>query len=347
ISILKGGSSNLNHKVTLGKKSFFIKHQTVPPASRFYSNNLEREYTACKYLSRPTYSLAPTPYLLDTRKRFLVTEFIDGYHPTLKDLNIGTILQRIGRSLQTFHTFPIDYLQILNTDTRTCPRDFFRKIISPSVYQLARKSLIDGSSMFFQFLGEIETVLKRRLDNEPSQDCIIAWDAVEKNHADSPYQLLHNDLAFRNIIVRQGTGRICYIDFEFADAGDIAYDLAYFASENQLLGPQISTILSNMILSPRIIDRTRRYIRIFLPLLELANAYWTLTLVSKIASGDRDILSFQLPHTIGQNMEYVRWKIRRLAQLLPHRGFDEDKIFYEVQGALKLFEAQVSISGGD
>ncbi|MHA2338052.1 MAG: hypothetical protein ACXACX_12150, partial [Candidatus Hodarchaeales archaeon] len=61
--------------------------------------------------------------------------------------------------------------------------------------------------------------------------------------------------------------------------------------------------------------------------------------------GDPSVKLFQLPSTIAQNLQYVRWKIRRLASILHLKSsfYNEDQIFFEIQNALKIFEAQISI----
>lgn len=346
--VLSGGSSNINYKVKVlnSSKEFFVKNQRIKPNSRHYINNLEREYTVFKYLSKPNLDLTPKPYFLDNKRKILTAEFISGYHPTISHKNIGSVLQRIGSALSTFRVFPVELLKFLNTGTRLCPHDFFHKIITPSIHQLLTKNLTEGSSSFVQFLEEIQSILLRRLEIEPKIDCNVNWDIIENNPENTPFGLLHNDLAFRNILVGPNN-KLSFIDFEFADFGDLAFDLAYLISENQLLLSQTTIILNSCKLNPRILDRTSRYIKIFLPLLELANASWTLTHISKIISGDPSIKLFKLPSTISQNLEYIRWKIRRLARMLNMRSpfFEEDQIFFEIQNALKIFEAQISISG--
>jgi thiamine kinase-like enzyme len=345
--ILSGGSSNVNYKVKCSEssKEFFVKNQTVTPISKHYANNLEREYTVFKYLSNPTIGLTPKPYFLDIKRKVLVAEFISGYHPTISNKDIGTILRRIGLSISKFRSFPIELLQFLNTNTRICPHDFFHKIIRPSIHQLVTQGLVEGSSSVVQFLEEIQAILLRRLEIEPKIDCEIDWNHAENSPSNIPYGLIHNDLAFRNILVRPNN-QLIFIDFEFADFGDLAYDLAYLISENQLLFTQTKVILQNIHLNPRILDRTNRYIKIFLPLLELANAHWTLSHISKIISGDPSVKLFQLPSSIAQNLQYVRWKIRRLASILHLKSsfYNEDQIFFEIQNALKIFEAQISIT---
>ena len=74
-----------------------------------------------------------------------------------------------------------------------------------------------------------------------------------------PVGLLHNDLALRNILITNDPSRpICFIDWEYADFGDVAYDLAYLQSENQLLSDQIQIIFSIGQVSPYIRDPTLR-----------------------------------------------------------------------------------------
>ncbi|OLS26234.1 MAG: hypothetical protein HeimC3_10130 [Candidatus Heimdallarchaeota archaeon LC_3] len=348
IDLLSGGSSNINYRVKCKKnsKKFFVKHQTIPPISINYSNNLEREFTVAKYLSKPSIDLSPRPYYLDIKRKIMVTDFVRGYHPKIHDKNIGKILRQIGMAISKFRKFPPELLQFLNTGTRICPREFFHKVIKPSIYKMATQSLFDGSSSFYQFLEEIQSVLLQRLEYEPNHDCTVDWSIVKDNPGETPFGLIHNDLAFRNIIVKPNY-RLSFIDFEFADFGDLAYDLAYLISENQLLDTQSKIIIQNCELNPRILDRTNRYIKIFLPLLELANAHWTLNHISKVISGDHTMKDFQLPSTISQNLEYVKWKIRRLASILPLKSpiFNEHQIFFEIQDALKIFETQILISG--
>ena len=347
ITPLSGGSSNSNYHVTFKRvsKSFFVKYQSNIPASQYYQNNLEREYVVSKYLAREELDLAPLPYFLDTKRKILVSEFVYGYQPSPSDKNLVETLEKIGRSIKVFRHFPVDILQMINTNTRVCPRRFFEMIIHPSIHQLATQTLAEGSSDLFQFLEELHTLLLAQLEKEPLRDCILNWKVLTESPQDSPHGLVHNDLAFRNIIIRPN-GKICFIDFEFADAGDLSYDLSYLISENNLLNSQMNVIFNNLDLTPRIKERTLRYIRIFLPSLELANAYWTLNHIAKMIKGGENVNMLQVPHTISQNLEYVKWKIRRLNRLMQAAGYqsstNERQIFFEIQNALKLFEAQIA-----
>jgi hypothetical protein len=342
VEMIPGGSSNINYRVSITKRyqraDFFVKFQSIPPVSRYYLDNLEREYDVTKFLSK--YDLAPTPLFLDRSRRFLISKFIEGRNPNVNDIDFMSVLMNMGKSINIFRKAPISLLQRLNTGTRLCPRKFFHDVIIPTTHSLATKILLEGSPSLFQFLEEISGYLHERLHYEPKSDCIIDWEEYEKNPSMHPWGLIHNDLALRNIIF--GLNNFYYVDWEFSDFGDIAYDLAYIQSENLLLEPQIRSIIG-VSLKPYIQERTLRYIRIFLPMLELANAYWTLNHIANLINPQDKKLQLRSPYTITQNLQFIRWKIRRLNRLAKSSSFDEDQLFQEIQQGLKLFEAHLII----
>ena len=345
VLVIPGGSSNTNYKIQIQdypKKEFFVKHQSIAPVSRYYQDNLVREYDVTKFLSQ--YQLAPKPLFLDKSRKYLVSEFSRGVNPNVKDKNFSDVLTGIGNALTVFRKAPISLLKRLTTGTRLCPKRFFTEVISPTTYKLTKQILEEGSSSLFQFLEEINGYLHDRLQYQPQADCRIDWDEYKNNAIGLPWGLIHNDFSFRNFLYSRSIG-IKFVDWEFADFGDIAYDLAYLQSENLLLEPQIKTILDVGNFNSYIYERTLRYIRIFLPILELANAYWTLNHITRVMKSASKKIPLRPPNTIGHSLEYVRWKLRRLTRLIKPSPTDQTQLYQEIQQALKMFEVQLIMTG--
>ena len=347
---LKGGS-NINYKLFFpnNNKFLFFKHNPKPLTKTIYGDTLQREFKILTYLFNEC-KITPEPYVLDKSQKVLITEFVQGKRPTVNDIGFSKTLTLIGDSLNYFRTTPLELLRELNTGTRLCPKSFFEKIIRPSVSQYSKNILQDGSSVLFQFLEDITAILADKLKYEPKTDCHIQWDNYEQEPKNSPHGLLHNDLALRNIIVTNDPKRpICFIDWEYADFGDIAYDLAYLQSENQLLPEQIHIISKIGQLSTYIQNRTLHYIKIYLPMLELINCYWTIDHITNMISPEESKLGKKIklrsPYSLNENLNFIRTKIKRMVRLSKLNGFNtkqtELELLNEMQYALKIFEMQL------
>ena len=49
-------------------------------------------------------------------------------------------------------------------------------------------------------------------------------------------------------------------------------------------------------------------------------------------------LPLRPPHTIAQNLQYIRWKINRLTRFAKPSSTNQNQLFQEIQQALKMFE---------
>ncbi len=347
---LKGGS-NINFKLTFQNgKVLFFKHNPKPIEKTIYGDTLLREYKIISYLYNE-WKLAPEPYIHDNVQNVLITEFVQGRAPTIKDRDFSKTLTLIGDSLNFFRTTPISLLRQMNTSTRLCPKNFFEKVIKPSVAQYSKNILQEGSSVLFQFLEDITAILVDKLKYEPKSDCQINWESYSQDQENLPHGLLHNDLALRNILITNDNTRpICFIDWEFVDFGDVAYDLAYLQSENQLLPEQIHVISSIGQLSSYIHQRTLRYIKIFLPMLELINCYWTIDHITNLISPDDSKsgkkIKLRSPYSLNENLYFISNKLKRLVRLSKLNSINskqtEIELLNELQYALKIFERQLT-----
>lgn len=340
---LKGGS-NINFKLEFDNHSkLFLKHNPKSIHKTLYGDTLERELKINTYLYNE-YKLTPKPIVYDKDESVIITEFIEGRTPNVKDKDFFRTLTLIGNSLNSFRTTPIEILRYLNTGTRTCPRVFYDKVLKPSVAKYTKNLLQEGSSTLFQFLEEITTIIADRLKYEPKNDCFIDWERYSGDQKSVPHGLLHNDLALRNIILTNNPMRpICFIDWEYADFGDIAFDLAYLQSENQILPDQIRIISSVGHLSNYIHQRTVRYIKIFLPMLELINCYWTIDhIASMITPGQK--VRLRSPYTLSENLDFISNKLKRLVRLSNMNSTKETEtdLLNEIQFALRIFERQLT-----
>lgn len=347
---LKGGS-NVNYKLELpNNQTLFLKHNPKKPEKTIYGDTLAREYDILNYLYNE-HKLTPEPYLLDKDQNILITEFVNGRTPTIKDRDFSNTLTLIGDALNTFRTTPVDLLRKFNTGTRLCPKNFFVKVIKPTVAKYNKTILQEGSYALFQFLEDITTILNDKLKYEPRSDCHINFNRYSAEPRNLPHGLLHNDLALRNILLTNDKTRpICFIDWEFVDFGDISYDLAYLQSENQLLPDQIHIISEIGNLSPYIHDRTLRYIKIFTPMLELVNCYWTIEHIQAQISPEESKLGKKVklrsPYSISENLNFISSKLKRLVRLSKLEGVNakqtEIELLNELQYALKIFERQLT-----
>ena len=55
-------------------------------------------------------------------------------------------------------------------------------------------------------------------------------------------------------------------------------------------------------------------------------------------------ISLRPPYTIGQNLEYVRWKLSKLSRLTNSGYSNQREIYQEIQQALKMFEVQLILA---
>ncbi len=347
---MKGGS-NVNFKLTFpNNRSLFLKHNPKTSGINIYGDTLEREFNLISYLYKE-HKITPEPFVFDKQQSILITEFVNGRTPTVKDRDFSKTLALIGDALNCFRVTPMKMLRELNTGTRLCPRNFFEMIVKPSIATYNKNLLLEGSSVLFQFLEDITAILADKLKYEPKSDCSIQWDQYNQDPTYYPYGLLHNDLALRNMILTNDPSRpICFIDWEFTDFGDIAFDLAYLQSENQLLSEQIHIISSIGKLSTYIHDRTLRYIKIFLPLLEIQNAYWAINHITnmitpeELKSGVK--VKLRSPYSLNENLNFISSKLKRLVRLSKLQGIDtkqtELELLNELQYALKIFERQLT-----
>lgn len=346
---LKGGS-NVNYKLTFSdNRKLFFKYNPRSITASIYKDTLAREFTILDLFYKEN-QLTPEPILHDDQQNVLITEFVEGRKPRINDRDFSRTLGLIGNSINYFRNTPIEILQKLNTGTRLCPRNFFEKIIKPTVTKYNKNILLEGSSSLFQFLEDITAILTEKIKFEPKSDCIINWKMYLEDPFPLPHGLLHNDLALRNILVTNDPKRpICFIDWEYADFGDIAYDLAYLQSENQLLHEQIRIISSIGQLSQYIHERTTRYIKIFLPMLELINCYWTINHISKMISPEESGKKIRLrsPYSISENLQFINSKLKRLVRLSKINTHNskqtELELLNEIQHALKIFERQLIV----
>lgn len=79
-------------------------------------------------------------------------------------------------------------------------------------------------------------------------------------------------------------------------------------------------------------------------MLELSNAFWTLNHITLLMKNQNKKISLRPPHTIGQNLEYVRWKLSKLSRLTNSGYSNQREIFQEIQQALKMFEVQLILA---
>lgn len=347
------GGSNINYKLTIKNKSFFFKYNQQDMKPIYYKNNLEREYEVSNFL-HDKFGIAPKPYFFDKKNKVIISEFIKGKAPQSTDVNFSTTLYLIGNAFNLWHDFPVPILKRLYTGTRICPKNYFQKIILPTTTSMAKNLLQEGSPALFQFLEDLSGILTDRLRYEPKSDCQVDWKLYEENPYNFPGGLIHNDFALRNIIITENSKRpICFIDWEYADFGDISFDLAYLQSENMLLSQQLDVITSFGNLSEYIKERSARYIKVFLPMLELANAYWAVNHIAKMIDNpsESDVkkkkIKLRPPYSIVENLSFIRTKINRLVRLSRLNGEidyeKENELFIEMQYALKIFESQLIV----
>ena len=347
---LRGGS-NINYEIVFPNNlKLFLKHNPKDANATIYGDTLEREYKICSYLYSKS-KLAPEPLIHDPKENILISEFVNGRAPNIHDRDFSRTLTLMGYAINDFRHTPISLLQEFNTQTRACPRNFFDKVLKPAVSTYSKKLLKEGSTNLFQFLEDITAILTDKLRYEPKKDCFVDWISYENDPRTVPHGLLHNDMALRNVIITNDPSRpICFIDWEYVDFGDVAYDMAYLQSENQLLTQQINVLASIGHLSKYIHERTIRYIRIFLPMLELINCYWTIDHITSMISSEETQkgkkLKLRSPYSLTENLNFINNKIKRLVRLSNLNNGNkhtELELLNEIQLALKIFERQLTI----
>lgn len=341
LSIVPGGSVNVNYKATFPKSSpLFVKRQVAN--QQFYTDSLEREYDVLKSLSMLENINVPSPLFYDQDKKMLITSFIEGIRVSNKD---PKTLQYIGRYLDSLRNAPITLLKRLYTGRRISPRSYWLKEVKPKIMELQCTLLPGGSNHLFEFLNEIIQSLDFALRTEP-REFQLNWDDFENNREKYAWiTLVHNDFAFRNLILSDK--ELFAVDWEFADCGDIAFDIASLVTENFITEVDAQQILMEIVVSSELKNKIMLNVRRFIPILELANTFWTIDFISKKVKGD--LSEIRSPYTINENLSYIRYNLQQLTfQFAMKQTYSLlNSLFSELQVALKIFQGNILLDGNN
>lgn len=341
LSIVPGGSVNVNYKASFPKSSpLFVKRQVTN--QQFYTDSLEREYDVLRILSQIENINVPSPLYYDQNRKMLITSFIEGKAVTKKD---PKTLHNIGKYLDSLRNTPISLLKRLYTGRRISPRSYWLKEVKPKIMELQCSLLPSGSNYLFEFLNEIIKSLDFALRTEP-REYHLDWDDFEKNREKYAWvTLVHNDFAFRNLILSEN--ELFAVDWEFADCGDIAFDIASLLTENFISETEAQKILMNINVTTEQKNRIMLNVRRFIPILELANTFWTIDFVSKKFKGD--LTEIRSPYTINENLSYIRYNLQQLtSQFALEQTYPLlNSLFSELQTALKLFQVNILLEGNN
>lgn len=184
------GLTNTNYAVTVDGERFVLR-VSGPNAARL---GIDRELEVQALLAASQAGLAPQVVHVMLPEGHLVTRYIDGRHWTLEEYRSRDNLRRLVETVKRLHALPL-------VEATFSP---FRRV--EAYARQARAMGVTFPSDFDQFGREMERI------------------AQDQAHDPSPWQrFCHNDLFSVNVI---DDGRVRFLDWEFAGAGDLYFDLA-------------------------------------------------------------------------------------------------------------------------
>ncbi len=344
IQPLTGGSVSLNYKISLPHGiTLFMKRQIKN--SEFYSNPLEREYLTLLWLA--PFNVTPHPYFFDKEQRVLAVEFLRT-PPVDRKKNPLTrsIIPSLSVLFSTLHTAPLPLIKELYSGSRITPKRFWFDFVRPRINALEKNCLVgeSGSTILFPYLQEIEYFLTSYLEKQ--DDVHLSWNEIEESR---PFwlNLLHNDFASRNILWNAQTQDFYVVDWEYADVGHIAFDLAYFMNEDLLSRDFIRSIIEKL---PYTTYRDQiqilKQIDMFRPLIDFANAYAVMcryissSPLHNMQESQYSSHILRTPYSLGYDIAYAMNRLRSLARYSSIHP-DDTTLMAEVQRTLNLFKTQL------
>ncbi len=365
ISPLVGGSLNLNYRVIIKNRSFFVKHQIK--SSVTYKNSIIREYEVLTHLYWEKKALyVPKPLVFDDANKILITDYIPGHKPILKRDSAKELTRCMKTVMKDLKEVDVNFLKHICTNTRTSPHLFWKEYAKPRLRLLQKEAIICeiGSVDFCNVLYQVERAIDSRLEEQDENEYVFDWDDEKPWW----FSLIHNDLALRNMLqissfrttASSVSSPFFIIDWEFADAGSIAYDLAFFAAEHQTSVDYVLNFLPSGF-SHQELMKVKTLIITFMPLIDLINAWSILSKLkeykamqdqwlstSSLADGATYFFSSKppllttMPYTIDQGLYYSLRRLRRLNQQLGLK-YDSTRIFHEAQAILNYFKTKVAL----
>lgn len=307
----------------------------------------------------------PKPLYFDEANNILITRYIFGEKPVLNQEIAMSFAKRMKIITKILNDVDIHFLRDLNTNTRTSPVLFWEKYAKPRLRLLQKDALVceGGSTDLCNILYQVESAINTRLTEIDEHEHDIDWESETK-----PWwlSLIHNDFALRNIIQttivnpNKDEHNFFIIDWEFADAGSMAYDLAFFAVEHQV---SVDYVLKFLPMNLKREHRTKikHHIIMFMPLVDLINAWSILSKLKEYktiqdqwlgsaalfdvnthAMTTKPNILSMMPYTIDQGLYRSLYRLKHLTRQL---GIEHNstRLFHEAQAILNYFKTKVAL----
>jgi thiamine kinase-like enzyme len=197
VSSLNGGITNLNYRVDVDGKPFFLRihgHNTD-----LLGINRDHEYRAS--LIAGELGIAPEVIYLIEPEGYLVTRFIEGRHIPIEELKQPPNLLKVAEVLHNIHALP------------TLPGTFSAFQVVRDYTEIAKRYNVTFPSSFRWLISQMDNAEK----------------ALTKHHGFP--RPCHNDLLNGNFLAAD---RLYILDWEYAGMGDIFFDLANFSNNHEL-----------------------------------------------------------------------------------------------------------------
>lgn len=254
-----GGMTNQNYAVWVEHKPYFLR--IGGQSAEMLGISRSAEYLATTIAGE--LGLAPTVRFYVPEHSLLITDYIEG-HSLLWDDFVFT--EHIPHALDLLRRMHGCYPEIPSFsvfDTVKSYWDIIKDRCEQTVHQQLKSAMALGD------------VIKERLP-------------------DLPLGLCHNDLLASNFMVEDSTRRLWLVDWEYAGIGTPYFDLANFAS-NQQLSPDREVLLARLYFQTDHVQRHVAAIRLMRVMSDLRECLWGMV-QSMISSLDFDFKRYALTH---------------------------------------------------
>lgn len=223
VATVDGGGNNKVFSVHAKDATYLAKIYYSNPADT--RNRLSAEYSFLSYARRIGLSSVPKPVFCSPEKNMGLYEFVEGRKLASSELTMEHVMQaaRFVRELNARpdrdQTLPIASEGCFSIEQHFSLID--RRI--KKLHDLPISSEIDRQAR--SFVDTIESAWKKLKDNIAAENALLSFQLDGEDRCISP-----SDFGFHNALLRN-SGKVCFIDFEYAGWDDPAKMIGDFFSQ--------------------------------------------------------------------------------------------------------------------
>lgn len=258
VSPLRGGITNNNYRVDVGKKSYVL---------RISGDNTEllginREYEYRTQTIAGELGIGPEVVTFIEPGGYLVTKFIEGRHITPEELRQPENIARVAAVLNEIHAMP------------SIPGVF-------SAFQVVRNYTKIAQAHNVSFPERFDWLVSQMNDAEAAM--------LNTSRVQRP---CHNDLLNGNFLL-SNNNKLYVLDWEYAGMGDIYFDLANFSNNHELSEDEDRLLLDCYF--GNVNSQTVAHLNVMKMMSDFREAMWGLVQV-RISQLDFDFLGYANQH---------------------------------------------------